>query len=93
LDGLVFDFRDRLDELRRRPTEWLRARRVELVREQRRLRVEELAVTRVLDERDALGEDVAAEDGVSDRAAREAKETARALSGCPRWRAPPMRAG
>jgi len=55
----VFDIRDQLDELRCRPTEWLRARRVELVREERRLRVERLAVTRVLDERDALDEDLA----------------------------------
>jgi len=50
----VFDIRDHLDELRCRPTEWLRARRVELVREERRLRVGELAVTRVLEERGAL---------------------------------------
>jgi hypothetical protein len=39
----VFDMRDRLDELRCRPTGWLLARRVERVREERRLRVEELA--------------------------------------------------
>jgi hypothetical protein len=79
----MFDFRDHLDELRCRPTEWLRARRVELVREQRRLRVEELAVTRVLDERAALDEDVAARDGVSERSARETTETARALENLP----------
>ena len=57
----TFDYRDELDELRCRPTEWLRARRVELVREQRRLRVEELAVTRVLDERGALDESEASD--------------------------------
>ena len=38
-----------------------RARRAELVREQRRLRVEELAVTRVLDERGALDESEASD--------------------------------
>jgi 5-methylcytosine-specific restriction endonuclease McrA len=76
--------RDRLDELRCRPTGWLSARRVELVREQRRLRVEELAVTLVLDERDALAENLAAQDGVSERTTREAKETARALEHLPR---------
>jgi hypothetical protein len=42
----TFDYRDQLDELR--------CRRVELVREERRLRVMELAVTRVLEERGAL---------------------------------------
>ena len=43
----TFDYRGELDELR--------ARRAELVREERRLRAEELAVTRVLEERGALG--------------------------------------
>jgi hypothetical protein len=79
----VFEIRDHLDQLRCRPTEWLRARRAELVREQRRLRVEELAVTAVLDERDALDESLAAGDGVSERSARETTETARALVGLP----------
>jgi Domain of unknown function (DUF222)/HNH endonuclease len=79
----TFDYRDQLDELRCRPNEWLRARRVELVREERRLRVERLAVTRVLDERDALDENLAAHDGVSERTARETKETARALERLP----------
>jgi hypothetical protein len=80
----MFDIRDHLDELRCRSTEWLRARRVELVGVQRRARVEELAVTRILDERQALDEDVAAQDGVSERSAREAKETARALERLPK---------
>ena len=80
----TFDYRDQLDELRCRPNEWLRARRLELVREERRLRVERLAVTRVLDERDALDENVAAQDGVSERTTRETKETARALENLPR---------
>src|ERR1700687_150210 len=72
-----------LHELRCRPTVWLVARREELVREQRRLRVEELAVTRVLDERGALDNAIAARDGVSERTVRETGETARALESLP----------
>src|SRR5436190_9396377 len=79
----MFDVTEHLDQLRRRETRWLVARRVELVREQRRLRVEELAVTRVLDERGALDESVAAADGVSVRSVRETVETARALEALP----------
>jgi HNH endonuclease len=79
----MFDVIDHLDGLRCRPTEWLMARRDELVREQRRLRVEELAVTRVLDERGQLDETLAARDGVSERTARETVETARALESLP----------
>src|SRR5438105_13304822 len=60
-----FDYRGRLDELRCRPTDWLVERRDALVREQRRLRVEELAVTAVLDESGALDDSVADRDGVS----------------------------
>jgi Domain of unknown function (DUF222) len=59
------------------------ARRDELVREQRRLRVEELAVTRVLDERDGLGDAMSARDGVSERTVRETVEMARALESLP----------
>jgi hypothetical protein len=40
--------------LRRHETPWLKARRLELIAEQRRLHLEELAVLKVLDERDAL---------------------------------------
>jgi hypothetical protein len=79
----VFDLIDRLDDLRCRSTEWLHERRDELVREQRRLRVEELAVTRVLDERGALDEALAARDGVCERTVRETVETARALESLP----------
>jgi hypothetical protein len=66
----MFDVAEHLDELRRRPTEWLVARRDEAVREQRRWRVEELTVTRVLDERGAFDDTVAARDGVSCRSVR-----------------------
>ncbi len=79
----MFDVTECLDQLRRRETGWLVARRCELVREQRRLRVEELAVTRVLDERGALDVSVAAADGVSERTVRETVETARALESLP----------
>jgi len=78
-----FDFGVLVDELRCRPTVWLEAERVHLVRAQRRLRVEELAVTRVLDDRGALDDAVAAVDGVSVRVARETVETARALESLP----------
>jgi hypothetical protein len=79
----TFDYRDRIAELACRPTAWLLERRGELVREQRRLRVEELAVTAVLDERGALDEATAARDGVSVDRARETLETARALEELP----------
>ena len=79
----MFDLGEHLDDLRCRPTGWLRARRVELVREQRRLRVEELAVTRVLDERDAIDPADAGRDGVSERRARELRELARKLEQLP----------
>ena len=72
----TFDHRHLLDELRCRPTEWLWARRDDLVREQRRLHAEELAVTAVLDERRALDDSVAARDGVSLRSVQEKVETA-----------------
>jgi hypothetical protein len=76
-----FDFRERLDELRYHETTWLRARREDLRREQQRLRVEELAVTRILDERRALG--VFPDPTVSSRSAREDVEVARALESRP----------
>jgi len=79
----AFDYRDRVAELACRPTAWLLVRRSGLVREQRRLRVEELAVTAVLDERGALDEALAGRDGVSVDRARERVETARALESLP----------
>jgi hypothetical protein len=48
-----FDYRERLDGCHE--TTWLHARRDDLRRAQQRLRVEELAVTLILDERRALG--------------------------------------
>ncbi len=79
----MFDVGEHLDELRCWPTDRLVARRDELVREQRRLRVEELAVVAVLDERGRIDEGVAARDGVSARSVRETVETARALESLP----------
>lgn len=83
MDEHQFDYRERLAELRCRPTAWLRARRAELVREQRRLRVEELAVTAVLDERGGYGDRVAAEDGLPVEQVRQTAQTARALEHLP----------
>ena len=80
----MFEIGERLDDLRCRETIWLRARRDEVVREQRRLHVEELAITRVLDERGALDAATLAAEGLSARAARETVETARALESLPR---------
>jgi len=79
----MFDYSARLDELRTHSTGWLRARRDELVAEQRRLRVEELAVVAVLDERGAVDDAMAAADGVSVRTLRDSVETARALEQLP----------
>ena len=79
----MFDVIDHLDGLRCRRTEWLLERREQLVREQRRLRVEELAVTRVLDERGQADDTLAARDGVSLHTIRETIETARALESLP----------
>jgi hypothetical protein len=79
----MFDYSGRLDELRCHSTEWLEARRSELVAEQRRLRVEELAVVAVLDERGAVSDAVAAAEGVSVRSWQDTVETARALEDLP----------
>ena len=70
-----------LDELRRHDTSWLRAERERVVGEQRRLRIRELAVTRVLDERGHLS---SMPDGsVSARTASATVEVARALESLP----------
>ena len=60
------------------------AARAEAIRVQREAHVEELLLTRVLDERDALDAATAAEDGVSQRSLRNRVETARALESLPR---------
>ena len=77
-----FDLSVRLGELRSHSTEWLRARDDELECEQRRLKVEQLAVRRVLDERGANSVDVVAR-GTTVRENREAVEVSRALEDLP----------
>ncbi len=47
-------FREQLDELRCHDTSWLRHERTRVVTDQRRLKLRELALTKVLDERAAL---------------------------------------
>jgi predicted DNA-binding protein (UPF0251 family) len=79
----MFDVAGRLDELRCWPTDRLVARREDLVREQRRMHVEELTVLRVLDERGRVDDTIAGRDGVSTRTVRESLETARALESLP----------
>jgi Domain of unknown function (DUF222) len=79
----VFVVSERLDEMRSWPTDRLAAHRDEMVREQRRLRVEELTAVRVLDERGQIDVGMAGRDGVSERTMRESVETARALESLP----------
>ncbi len=79
----MFDVGESLNELRCRHTEWLLAARDEQIKIQRRARVRELELTRVLDERGALDDSVAARDGVSLRTLREGIECARALESLP----------
>ncbi|MEI8001017.1 MAG: HNH endonuclease [Actinomycetes bacterium] len=79
----MFDWSDELDDLRCRPLGWLHDARADAVREQRRWRLRELAVTRVLDERGAVDDTLAAADGVSVHDARATLATARALDELP----------
>jgi Domain of unknown function (DUF222)/HNH endonuclease len=78
----VFDVVDHLDELRCWPTGRLVAHHECLVREQRRLALEDLDVLRVLDERGQIDPTVG-RDGESARTVREKLETARALESLP----------
>jgi hypothetical protein len=80
---MTFDVREHMDRLRCRDTSWLVARRDELTVEERRIHVERLAVLAVLDERRALGPDLAAASGVSDATVRRELETARRLESLP----------
>jgi hypothetical protein len=82
MNGSDFDLIEQLDELRTHSTEWLCAERDDAVREQRRWRVRELALTRVLDERGAASVDVVAK-GTTVREARETVEVSRALADLP----------
>jgi hypothetical protein len=78
-----FDYSAVLDDLRCHSSEWLEARRDWLVREQRRLRVEELAVLAVLDERGRVDDSIAVKDGTTTRSARRKWATARKLRAQP----------
>src|SRR3954469_22587387 len=78
----MFDAAGHLEELRCWPTPRLQARRQEVVAEQRRLRTEELLLTRVLDERGKVDPTVGA-DGESARSVRDKLETARRLGSLP----------
>jgi hypothetical protein len=78
----VIDATDCLDVLRSHSTEWLEARRVEVVAEMRQLQAEEHSILLVLDERGRV--DVSRGlDGESARTVREKLETARALESLP----------
>src|SRR5688572_21079327 len=79
----MFDYSGQVDELRCHSSEWLETARVEAVREQRRWRVRELAITCVLDERGRIDDTLAGTDGVSVRDVRETRETARLLDELP----------
>ena len=78
----MFDVGTHLDELRSWPTERLHAQHESLVREVRRLQLEDLDVLRVLDERGQIDVSVG-RDGESARTFREKVETARALESLP----------
>ncbi|MFA5882980.1 MAG: hypothetical protein WDA60_03930 [Acidimicrobiia bacterium] len=73
------DYATLCDELRCHTTDWLEERRGWLVREQRRMHVEELAVLRVLDERGRVDDSMAESDGTSVRDVRRKRATARNL--------------
>jgi hypothetical protein len=78
----MFDVGSHLDELRSWSTERLHAQHEELVREVRRLQLEDLDVLRVLDERGEIDISVG-RDGESANTVREKVETARALESLP----------
>ncbi len=82
----MFDWDVHLDELRGHTTEWLRARDTELEAQQRALKVEQLAVRRVLDERGQVdvNEDILrGRHNESPRTARQNREVARQLEALP----------
>ncbi len=78
----MFDVGDHLDELRSWSTERLVAQHRHLLREQRRLHLEDLDVLRVLDERVWIDTTTGA-DGESRRRVKEKVETARRLESLP----------
>jgi len=83
LDGFVSTFNDLLFELRCWETHRLRVERERVIVERRKLRTRELALTRVLDERDALAKDQAARDGETEAQSQRKRETAKKLERLP----------
>jgi len=79
----VSTFNDLLFELRCWDTDRLRAERERVIVERRKLRTRELALTRVLDERDALAKDQAARDGETEAESKRKRETAKKLEHLP----------
>jgi hypothetical protein len=79
----VSTFNDLLFELRCWDTDHLRVERERVIVERRKLRTRELALTRVLDERDALAKDQAARDGETEAQSQRKRETARKLERLP----------
>ncbi len=82
----MFDWDVHLDELRCRSTDWLRTRLDGTVAEQRALKVEELAVRRILDERsqvDVNEEVLRGAHNESPRTMRQTMEVARQLESLP----------
>ena len=71
-----------VDELRTHSTQWLEARRREVIGAQRELHAEELAILRVLDERGRIDPSIGSA-GESSRTVRDKVETARALESLP----------
>ncbi|MBM3693824.1 MAG: hypothetical protein FJW77_11135 [Actinobacteria bacterium] len=82
-DPAAADYPALVDEFRCHTTDWIHTERDRVVRHQRALRIRELALTRVLDERGAIDDTLAATDGISIRAARATVATARALEDLP----------
>src|SRR3954453_23551483 len=78
----MFDVGNHLDDLRSWSTDRLFAHHEHLLREQRRLQLEDLDVLRVLDERGKVDGSVGGERGTA-RTVREKVETARALESLP----------
>jgi len=74
-------YHEMVDELRCHPNEWLREERSRVVGEQRRLKLRELAITKVLDERDAR--DPMPDASVPASQAKATVEVARALESRP----------
>lgn len=81
-DGAGYDFGGRVDALRCHSTKVLRAMVAEARREQQRWYLEELAATRVLDDREAL--DGLPDGSISVRTAKINREVARSLESLPK---------